>query len=152
MTTSAIVALRAQRRAVVVERRRDGISEDKIAAELGISRYHVHQFIKSATARGELEPVKPPVVEMPLPLLADAAEDNWRKRAACRDVDPDLFFPVGSSGPALIQAAQAKAVCAGCDVADQCLQWALATGSNDGIWGGLTEAERRQYVQILAAR
>ncbi|MBK3586377.1 WhiB family transcriptional regulator [Streptomyces sp. MBT57] len=52
--------------------------------------------------------------------------DNWRTHAACRDEDPDLFFPIGSSGPAVVQAAEAKAVCRGCPVQAQCLEWGLA--------------------------
>ena len=46
---------------------------------------------------------------------------DWRHRAACRDEDPELFFPVGTSGPALLQIAEAKAVCHRCTVASQCL-------------------------------
>ncbi|MGH8900605.1 MAG: WhiB family transcriptional regulator [Egibacteraceae bacterium] len=69
--------------------------------------------------------------------------DRWRPRAACLDTDPDLFFPIGSSGPALDQAEQAKAVCRRCPVIAQCLEWALATNQNDGVWGGLSEDERR---------
>ncbi|MGH8900379.1 MAG: WhiB family transcriptional regulator [Egibacteraceae bacterium] len=68
---------------------------------------------------------------------------HWRQKAACRDEDPDLFFPIGSTGPALDQAERAKAVCGRCEVVDQCLAWALRTGQDAGVWGGLTEDERR---------
>jgi len=54
-----------------------------------------------------------------------------------------LFFPVGSSGPALAQVAEAKAVCRRCPVSGECLAWALASGQDDGVWGGLSEDERR---------
>lgn len=66
-------------------------------------------------------------------------------RAACREpgIDADLFFPVGDSGPAVRQAAAAKAVCARCPVVAQCRDWALASAEPDGIWGGMTAAERR---------
>ncbi|MCD0480876.1 WhiB family transcriptional regulator [Streptacidiphilus sp. ASG 303] len=67
----------------------------------------------------------------------------WWRTAACVDKDPDLFFPVGSAGPALVQLAEAKAVCAGCPVARDCLEWALRTGQEDGVWGGMTADERR---------
>lgn len=67
---------------------------------------------------------------------------GWRDRAACRDLDTELFFPIGTTGPALDQAEQAKAVCAGCPVRAECLAWALDSGQ-DGIWGGLTEDQRR---------
>jgi WhiB family redox-sensing transcriptional regulator len=68
---------------------------------------------------------------------------DWRSHAACRRVDPELFFPVGTSGPALVQTEQAKAVCALCPVAEECLGWALTTGQDAGVWGGLSETERR---------
>ncbi|MDQ0785349.1 WhiB family transcriptional regulator [Streptomyces sp. B3I8] len=69
--------------------------------------------------------------------------DNWRDRAACRTEDPDLFFPVGTTGPALLQIEEAKSVCHGCPVRDECLEWALEAGQDIGVWGGLTELERR---------
>ncbi len=68
---------------------------------------------------------------------------SWRDRAACLDLDPELWFPVGLTGPAVEQAERAKAVCAGCDVVANCLAWALETGQANGIWGGKTEDERR---------
>jgi WhiB family redox-sensing transcriptional regulator len=58
-------------------------------------------------------------------------------------MDPDLFFPVGSTGPAIAQLEAAKAVCATCPVSAECLQWALATGQDSGVWGGTSEEERR---------
>jgi WhiB family transcriptional regulator, redox-sensing transcriptional regulator len=67
---------------------------------------------------------------------------DWRHRAACRDEDPELFFPVGNVGPALLQIEDAKAVCRRCDVVDQCLQWALESGQDAGVWGGMSEDER----------
>lgn len=63
----------------------------------------------------------------------------------CRDADPDLFFPIGSSGRALRQIAEAKAICARCLVKADCLSFALATGQDAGIWGGTTEEERRAF-------
>ncbi|MFF1923275.1 WhiB family transcriptional regulator [Streptomyces sp. NPDC058221] len=69
--------------------------------------------------------------------------ENWREHAACRDEDPDLFFPIGTTGPALVQAEDAKAVCRGCPVREACLHWALENGQDSGVWGGLGEAERR---------
>jgi WhiB family redox-sensing transcriptional regulator len=68
---------------------------------------------------------------------------DWRHRAACRDEDPELFFPVGTSGPALLQIAEAKAVCRRCPVSVECLNWALASGQDAGVWGGMSEDERR---------
>ena len=68
---------------------------------------------------------------------------DWRQRAACLDEDPELFFPVGSTGPALEQLERAKQVCHGCAVTEQCLEWALETNQDAGVWGGLSEEERR---------
>jgi WhiB family transcriptional regulator, redox-sensing transcriptional regulator len=68
---------------------------------------------------------------------------DWRNYAACRDVDPELFFPIGNTGPALLQIDEAKQVCAHCKVAEACLQWALESGQDAGVWGGLSEDERR---------
>lgn len=68
---------------------------------------------------------------------------DWREHAACRDQDPDLFFPIGDAGPALQQIDDAKAICHRCPVTEECLRFALATGQDYGIWGGLTADERR---------
>ncbi|MCI4043390.1 MULTISPECIES: WhiB family transcriptional regulator [unclassified Streptomyces] len=69
--------------------------------------------------------------------------ENWRLHAACREEDPDLFFPIGSTGPAVVQEAEAKTVCRTCPVQAACLEWALENGQDSGIWGGLSENERR---------
>ena len=66
-----------------------------------------------------------------------------RTRAACEDQDPELFFPVGTSGPALLQTEMAKGVCRGCPLQVECLADALARGIDFGIWGGYDEYERR---------
>ncbi len=71
------------------------------------------------------------------------AADDWRCQAACRDTDPDLFFPVGSTGLALEQIESAKVVCQTCLALDDCLEFALATNQDSGIWGGTSEEERR---------
>ena len=68
---------------------------------------------------------------------------DWRHTAVCRDEDPELFFPVGNSGPALAQIADAKLVCNRCSVTTECLSWALNTGQDSGVWGGMSEDERR---------
>lgn len=71
------------------------------------------------------------------------SNSDWRAQAACRDKDPELFFPVGSTGAAVKQIDVAKAICRVCPVSDQCLKWALETNQDSGIWGGLSEDERR---------
>jgi WhiB family redox-sensing transcriptional regulator len=79
-------------------------------------------------------------------------EETWRVRAACSTVDPDLFFPVGVTGPAVGQIAAAKAVCAGCSVRDQCLDFAISTNQEYGVWGGTSEEERRVLRRQWRAR
>ena len=68
---------------------------------------------------------------------------KWADRARCAREDPELFFPVGSGGPFLEQIRRAKAIGWLCPVKTECLEWALATHQQAGIWGGLTEEERR---------
>ncbi len=78
--------------------------------------------------------------------------DDWREHAACRDTDPDLFFPVGTTGPAIEQIENAKAVCRVCDVRQACLDYALTTNQDSGIWGGTSEEERRKLRKAWLAR
>ncbi|GGU66438.1 WhiB family transcriptional regulator [Streptomyces daghestanicus] len=66
-----------------------------------------------------------------------------RPQPACAGQEPDLFFPVGDTGPALLQEREAKAVCARCPLIEPCLQGALERGEAAGVWGGLSEQERR---------
>lgn len=68
---------------------------------------------------------------------------DWRRKAACLDEDPELFFPVGTTGPALAQTEHAKAICRECAVVEDCLEWALETNQDAGVWGGMNEDERR---------
>jgi WhiB family redox-sensing transcriptional regulator len=68
---------------------------------------------------------------------------DWIHRARCRDEDPELFFPIGSTGPAAMQIERAKEVCMLCEVREDCLEWAMSTGQDAGVWGGLSEDERR---------
>lgn len=73
----------------------------------------------------------------------DDPAPEWRQQAACRDTDPDLFFPIGTTGPAAEQIAHAKKICASCPVRHPCGEYGLRSASNEGIWGGMTEDERR---------
>ena len=68
---------------------------------------------------------------------------DWRHKAICRSEDHELFFPVGNSGPALAQIAKAKLVCNKCPVTNSCLAWAIESGQDAGVWGGMSEDERR---------
>jgi len=74
----------------------------------------------------------------------DPAETWWIERSSCIGEDPELFFPVGSTGAALAQTAKAIEICAGCPVRAECLEWALETCQDAGVWGGLGEEERRE--------
>jgi WhiB family transcriptional regulator, redox-sensing transcriptional regulator len=66
----------------------------------------------------------------------------WRVQAACLDADPELFFPVGTTGPAIDQIEDAKTICQQCPVIQQCLDWALEH-NEFGVWGGRSEEDRR---------
>jgi WhiB family redox-sensing transcriptional regulator len=68
----------------------------------------------------------------------------WLGNAACRNSDPELFFPVGDVRQARAQAEAAKKVCRRCPVRGMCLARALDNGQEAGIWGGMTEGERRR--------
>lgn len=80
---------------------------------------------------------------------------DWRHEAACRDEDPELFFPIGNIGPALLQIDEAKRICQSCRVRELCLQWALETCQESGVWGGMSEDDRRllrrRAVQVRSA-
>jgi len=78
------------------------------------------------------------------------APHDWRDNAACRNYDPELFFPEGTAGPALQQTEQAKRICASCPVRMPCLRFALRNGLGFGIWGGATEEERRSMRHTVA--
>ena len=65
--------------------------------------------------------------------------EGWQDYANCLGVDPDLFFPERGASTR-----EAKEVCKGCIVREDCLEYALANGEKFGIWGGLSERERRR--------
>ncbi|MEU0119083.1 WhiB family transcriptional regulator [Streptomyces bobili] len=73
-----------------------------------------------------------------------------RPRPACAGEDPELFFPIGDTGPALLQIEEAKAVCRRCPLIESCLQGALERGEAAGVWGGLSEKERRSLKRRAA--
>jgi WhiB family transcriptional regulator, redox-sensing transcriptional regulator len=72
-----------------------------------------------------------------------ANPEGWAAGGACRRADPELFFPVGPGGPSARQTTQAKQVCAICPVRQPCLEFAVETGQDFGVWGGATADERR---------
>ena len=67
---------------------------------------------------------------------------TWRQHAACRGLDPDIFYPATDE-----EAAVAKAVCEECAIRQACLEHALGSRERDGVWGGATEKERRRIIR-----
>ena len=82
----------------------------------------------------------------------DWDKEDWRAVAACRQVDPDLFFPIGNTGIAVDQIEAAKGVCRQCEAQAPCLEFALATNQEAGVWGGTSEEERRKLRKAWLAR
>ena len=83
-------------------------------------------------------------------LALGSADYTWRDQAMCRDTDPELFFPIGTTGQALLQIAKAKSICCQCPVTVECLEFALETNQDTGIWGGNSEDERRHMRRTAA--
>ena len=78
-------------------------------------------------------------------LLSGVEDRGWQSRANCMGVDPDLFFPERGASTR-----EAKEVCRGCVVRDNCLEYALDSGEKFGIWGGMSERERRRLRRARA--
>jgi WhiB family redox-sensing transcriptional regulator len=77
-----------------------------------------------------------------LPMFGTPEDDGimgWQERALCAQTDPEAFFPEKGGSTR-----EAKKVCTGCDVRSECLEYALANDERFGIWGGLSERERRK--------
>lgn len=79
------------------------------------------------------------IAELALLPLADAEELAWQERALCAQTDPEAFFPEKGGSTR-----EAKRVCLSCDVRGDCLEYALSNDERFGIWGGLSERERRR--------
>jgi WhiB family transcriptional regulator, redox-sensing transcriptional regulator len=77
--------------------------------------------------------------------------NDWRERAACRDAAQDVFFPT-RRGTAVVEIEAAKQLCATCPVQPQCLEFALLTRQDFGVWGGTTEHERRLMLKVVRAK
>lgn len=72
-----------------------------------------------------------------------ATDQDWRASGRCASTDPDLFFAVGAK-----EHREAKTICRGCPVRAQCLSYAMEAPIDHGIWGGLTERERRRHRRL----
>lgn len=108
-----------------------------------------HQANAQAVADAPDDHLPPPA---PLPVWPDGppAPKSWRHRAACRGEDPELFWPLGNTAAAVLQAEEAKAVCRRCPVAGACLREALDGNQQFGVWGGLGEDERRALKRRIS--
>ncbi len=86
---------------------------------------------------------------MDIEAILGAGNRGWQSRANCMGVDPELFFPERGSSTR-----EAKEVCRGCVVREDCLEFAIANGEKFGIWGGMSERERRRVrrARVLAQR
>lgn len=82
-------------------------------------------------------------------LIFEGPDRAWQARANCMGVDPDLFFPERGASTR-----EAKEVCRGCVVREECLDYAISNGEKFGIWGGMSERERRRVrrARVLAAQ
>ncbi len=80
-----------------------------------------------------------------LTIINPELDRSWQSKANCMGVDPELFFPERGASTR-----EAKEVCRGCVVRDNCLEFALANGEKFGIWGGMSERERRRIRRARA--
>jgi WhiB family redox-sensing transcriptional regulator len=136
---------------VMPEQHQDFGREDSVVDRLEV------QDPESADADYEtIEPIEGPDREVDPPLTslgmpapaqhlslvlddADSLEEQWQERALCAQTDPEAFFPEKGGSTR-----EAKRICLGCEVKDDCLDYALAHDERFGIWGGLSERERRR--------
>lgn len=84
-------------------------------------------------------------IDVRLPDQSGEPED-WREQGVCAQTDPEVFFPEKGGSTK-----EAKAMCVGCEVKAECLDWAMANNERFGIWGGLSERERRRLRKPEAA-
>ncbi|MDF2829951.1 MAG: transcriptional regulator WhiB2 [Mycobacterium sp.] len=88
-------------------------------------------------------PARPQLSLVPLherfDMESDEDDDQWQERGLCAQTDPEAFFPEKGGSTR-----EAKRICQGCEVRDRCLEYALANDERFGIWGGLSERERRR--------
>jgi WhiB family transcriptional regulator, redox-sensing transcriptional regulator len=78
--------------------------------------------------------------------VAVKAISSWWEQAACQSADPELFFPIASTGSGQHDVIRAKAICAGCPIRRQCLDYAIDSHQAHGVWGGASEEERQQIA------
>lgn len=79
------------------------------------------------------------ILYLGIPTIGEAEDAEWHDRALCAQTDPEAFFPEKGGSTR-----EAKKICTGCDVRAECLTYALSNDERFGIWGGLSERERRK--------
>lgn len=109
--------------------RNAGMQTREIAAVLGVDPRSVQRYLLGATDGTVVQ------------LLGSGRDAEWMEQGRCVEVEPELFFPPKGANGQIIRAA--KRVCEGCPVRQQCLEYALRNRERFGIWGGLSEVERR---------
>jgi WhiB family transcriptional regulator, redox-sensing transcriptional regulator len=121
------------------DRRSDWCLACTVEAEIEAEEWAACTYFAAAPESG-LRPAAEP----------ERLHNDWRHKAACRHEDPELFFPVGNTGPALLQIEEAKAVCRRCPEMERCLQDALETNQDFGVFGGMSEDERKALKRRAA--
>jgi WhiB family transcriptional regulator, redox-sensing transcriptional regulator len=79
--------------------------------------------------------------------IIDTGPAPWMSAGACRNADPELFFPIGEGEAGTVQARKATSICRQCGVRAECLRYSLLHGIREGIWGGRTEQERTDMIR-----
>jgi WhiB family redox-sensing transcriptional regulator len=102
-----------------------------------VKQYELHESVKAL----ERAPLRLEILTRRVELNGEEinARFAWQERANCRGADPNLFFPGQGASTR-----EAKAMCAACEVKDDCLEFAITEGERFGLWGGLSERERRK--------
>jgi WhiB family redox-sensing transcriptional regulator len=90
-------------------------------------------------------PETPPLADL-FDLMDSADDQDWRERALCAQTDPEAFFPEKGGSTR-----EGKLICSRCEVRADCLQYAMDHDERFGIWGGLSERERRRLRRAAAA-
>jgi len=126
----------------MAEMLRDGATKAEVCEAFSLSPSTVNTRLVdagwSSTTGQPLDTFTEPEVKAPQPLTHLFIDQPWADQALCAQTDPEMFFPDKGGSTR-----EAKAVCAQCFVQAECLDWALTTNERFGIWGGLSERERR---------
>jgi WhiB family redox-sensing transcriptional regulator len=127
---------------------KDGTPGKEIAEAFGISKSAVtYHAVRMGVDRASLAAVPPPAAPTERPAPARPfTHEPWMDEGVCAQTDPEIFFPEKGGDPS-----RAKAVCASCAVAAACLEYALTHNEHFGIWGGLSDRERRTLRKTRAA-